>query len=1043
MHPTRSGLLVEEFLRWDRLGRGDTVWDVPVAPEPCFVPFEWHGQHAERPRFADEGRREGGLLSALRSTRPSQPPEPQPESAFSTAESGEAPGYLTEDFAEVSEALWTVPDTVRWKPSDFEPFLYSLGAARQPVCFEILAARGKVELQWAVDPDDAAALADAVAALPFPNSLDWEDGRLLSALADSGLELGWSRDLCLAREFALPLRAEHHADPLGDLLAAMREGCAETLSLAQLRFAPCRTPWAASLWRLVTGDGGKPFIEDGQELLDGLKEKCRKPLYAATLRLTVMGEDEEDVGRQAERLLRALGRLDGTNSLALADAYDRTEEEELDEVVGRRWRRSGMVLGGDELLSLMHPPAAGLGAPALERLRRRTWPAPESCVRGFGAALGTCGHGGSRIPCGLRTRDRLRHMHVLGASGSGKSTLLLSLIVRDLEAGRGLALLDPHGDLVDAVLDRLPEERVKDVVLFDPADADWPVGFNILRAHSDAEKNLLASDFVAIFERLSTSWGDQMTAVLGNAAMAFLESDVGGTLMDLKRFLIEKGFRERFLKTVRDPEVRYFWNKEFPLLRGSTQASLLTRLNGFLRHRLVRNVVSQRGERFDVARMMDEGKVILAPLSQGLIGEENSWLLGSLLVSRVYQAALTRQSMAESERRPFFLYLDEAHNFLTPSVAAILSGARKYGLGLVLAHQELGQFPPREDGVLGAILANCHTRVCFRLGDADAKRLEGGFDHFEAGDFRRLRTGEAVCRAGSSDADFSLDCEPAPPASQESEQRRTRAVENSRQTYAAKRKDVERRDDGPGSPAPEPDPAPKSLQASPVPKPTEAEGSPLPTEKPPAPPAAKGPTTFEPANDPGDEKAMPGVPDDAGPPRLPGRGGTRHRQLQQLIKQFGNGLGLRASTEVRLEEGGGWVDVLLEGQSMKIAFEIADGSGLDQEVHNIAKSLSNGIDSVVVVSDRPDHLDAIREEAALQELGGEDHVSFWESSRMGDYFQALGASLASYETTSRGYRVRVKHVSISEEERQERLAAIHRAIAKHQAEGRGNGEGGS
>jgi hypothetical protein len=751
MHPTRSGLLADEFLRWDRLGRGATVWDRAVAPEPYFIPFSWHGEFVERQGLCDEGRREGGLLGALRSLRQPVPQAPTPESPFAAVESGEAPDFLAEDLSEVAEALWTVSDAVRWKPADFEPFLYSLGAARHPLCFEALATGGRVELQWAVDPSDAGALADAVAGLPFPSSLDWEEDRLFRAIADPGLPLGWSSDIRLAREFALPLAAEHHADPLGDILAAMREGCGDTLSLLQVRFAPCANPWAESLWRLVTGGDGKPFLAERPDLVEGVKAKCRKPLYAVTARLTVVGDSEEDLERQASRLVRSLERLGGMNALALADDCGRAAEEGLEEVLGRRWRRSGMVLGGDELLALVHPPAAGLGAPALERLRRRTWPAPASCTAGFDTALGACGHGGSRTPCGLRTRDRLRHMHVLGASGSGKSTFLLNLIAQDLGAGHGLALLDPHGDLVDAVLDRLPEERVKDVVLFDPADAEWPVGFNILRAHSDAEKNLLASDFVAVFERLSTSWGDQMTAVLGNAAMAFLESDEGGTLMDLKRFLIEKGFRERFLKTVRDPEVRYFWTREFPLLRGSTQASLLTRLNGFLRHRLVRNMVAQRGERFDVARMMDEGKIILAPLSQGLIGEENSWLLGSLLVSRIYQSALTRQAVAEADRRPFLLYLDEAHNFVTPSIAAILAGARKYGLGLVLAHQELGQFPAREDGVLGSMLANCHTRVCFRLGDADAKRLEGGFDHFEAGDFRRLRTGEAICRAGSSD----------------------------------------------------------------------------------------------------------------------------------------------------------------------------------------------------------------------------------------------------------------------------------------------------
>lgn len=1031
MHRTLSERLLDEFSRWDRLGRGETVWDVPVQPEPLFIPFRGHGSFVGPQGFPDQGRRESRGLGLLRRLRePASAAEPV-DDPFQPLVLGESPGFLQDPARDLTEALWTVADGVAWKPGAFEPFLYSLGAAEGPLCFEIVATGGETRLQWAVERSDSRALSDAVAQLPCASALEWRDDWLASLLLARSPAAVWSRDLALGQPFVIPLRQEFPADPLAEILGRLNRAGDEMVAIIQVRFQQCRNPWAESIWRLVTTDGGKPFGDDGSALVEGAKAKCRKPLYAATVRLSVLGENEDDVEEFARGSARPFARFEGGNGFVLADDYESSAEDVLDEIVERRTRRSGMILNGDELLALVHPPAEGAGAPGLRRLRRKTWPAPRACSERFETRLGTCGHGGSRVPCGLRTGERLRHAHVIGASGTGKSTFLLNSIIQDLQAGHGVAVLDPHGDLVDAVLDRLPEKRLADVVLFDPADSEWPVGFNILRAHSDIERNLLASDFVAIFERLSSSWGDQMTAVLGNAAMAFLESDEGGTLLDLKRFLIEKGFRERFLRTVRDREVRYFWTHEFPLLRGTTQASLLTRLNGFLRHRLIRNMVAQRGERFDVARMMDEGKVILAPLSQGLIGQENSWLLGSLLVSRVYQAALSRQSVDESRRRPFFLYLDEAHNFVTPSIAAILSGTRKYGLGLILSHQDLDQFPARENGILGSILTNCHTRVCFRLGDKDAKKLEGGFGHFDADDFQRLRTGEAICRVGASDADFSLDCEPAPPPGEGHAERRARAIQLSRDCYAVSH---ELLDSG------EPDPGPLALSNGKPPRipavahPQEANAG---FEPPPDDPAeeARDLMLDEPASTE-EESGM--IPENApplgekAPGRSPGRGGPRHKHLQQLIKQHSNGLGLRATIEAELPDRAGSVDILLEGQSLRIAFEIADGSPLEQEMRNIEKALTCGIESVVVVSDNPSHLEEIRSAALERGILTEGKVTFLESAGIDGYFSALGAGLASYETTSRGYKVKVRHADISEQEREERLAAIHRAIAEHQ-----------
>src|SRR5205814_9960193 len=215
-----------------------------------------------------------------------------------------------------------------------------------------------------------------------------------------------------------------------------------------------------------------------------------------------------------------------------------------------------------------------------------------------------------------------------------------NLIRQDIENGEGVAVLDPHGDLVDQILGIIPPARIGDVVLVDPADLEYSIGFNILSAHSELEKNLLSSDLVAVFRRLSTSWGDQMTSVLGNAILAFLESSQGGTLADLRRFLVEVDFRKQFLGTVRDPEVVYYWGKEFPLLSGKPQAPLLTRLDTFLRPKLIRYMVSQKKDRLDFRSMMDSKKIVLAKLAQGAIGEENAYLLGTLIVAKLHQMAL-------------------------------------------------------------------------------------------------------------------------------------------------------------------------------------------------------------------------------------------------------------------------------------------------------------------------------------------------------------------------------------------------------------------
>jgi Type IV secretion-system coupling protein DNA-binding domain len=598
-------------------------------------------------------------------------------------------------------------------------------------------------------------------------------------------------------------------------------------------------------------------------------------------------------------------------------------------LLDRQSLRSGMLISSDELVSVVHPPSASVRSSKLKREEKRSKAAPALAF-GHSLVLGENIHGGKTTHITLSADQRMRHTYIIGASGTGKSTLLLNLIVQDIKNGEGVAVLDPHGDLIDQILEHIPEERFGDVVLLDPSDEAYPVGFNILSAHSELEKNLLASDLVAVFRRLSTSWGDQMTSILGNAILAFLESEVGGSLLDLRRFLVEADFRQRFLSTVRDSEIVYFWQKEYPLLSGNRQGPILTRLDTFLRPKLIRHMVSQKENRLDFGAIMNEGKIFLAKLSQGAIGEENAYLLGTLLVSKLHQLAMSRQEMKEKKRRSFFLYIDEFQNFVTPSMASILSSVRKYRLGLTLAHQELRQLLSRDDDVTSAVLSNPYTRICFRLGDFDAKKLEDGFSFFEARDLQNLGIGEAICRVERAEYDFNLRTLPRPEEeSAEAEQRRERIIQLSRQRYATKRETVEvemRRDVGVSVPPPPPIPEPI-------------------IEKTAGPMAEKSsPPRAEPRAEAKEKvKTVPKAP------ATLGRGGQQHKYLQHLIKKIGEDKGYRAVIEKQVLGGLGSVDLALERDGQTIAIEISVTSTADQEVANIEKCLQAGFGRVVLV----------------------------------------------------------------------------------------------
>jgi hypothetical protein len=1039
--------LTEQFYQWERRGRGWQVFPEPVYPEPPFRPFFGHYPPETLP--VDDGRRPTILSSLvqklsrkLRTEPQSEPVEPEPE------EEPEPEPMLRENLVELQTSL---PAKLDIGKEAFEQFLRQLALCHEPIAFELLGTAGRVRVQFAAGEADAPQVRRQLQAYfpeavfrPCQNALEkvWADCPGEEALV---VEFG------LAREFMFTL-ASGKLDPFIGIIGALSKLQVGELGLFQVLFQQVQEQWAESILRSVTHEDGKPFFVNQPELASAAEKKVTRPLFAAVVRIAVKAETFErtmGIARDLASSLRTFAEPQGNELIPLENS-EYPFEEHVEDVLRRQSRRSGMLLNSDELIGFVHLPSASVRSGALERDAGKTKAAPALARNATGLLLGHNVHIGESVPVRLSPDQRVRHTHIIGASGTGKSTLLFNLIRQDIESGEGVAVLDPHGDLVDRVLGIIPENRMGDVVLVDPSDTEYPIGFNILSAHSELEKNLLASDLVSVFRRLSMSWGDQMDIVLRNAILAFLESTAGGTLSDLRRFLIEPNFRNQFLVTVREPEVVYYWQKVFPHLTGSKSIGpVLTRLQTLLSQKSIRLMVSQPENRLDFAGIMDSGKIFLAKLPQGLMGAEDSYLFGTLLVSKFQQLAMSRQAQQMSSRRDFWLYIDEFDNFITPSMAEILKGARKYRLGLTLAHHELHQLQRNAD-VASAVLSHPATRIVFRVGDEDAKKLAEGFSFFAAQDLKNLEIGQAIARVERSDFDFNLSVPlPEKVDDEKAAQRRQEVITASREKYGTPRAQVEAallrawETEKPAErviPKPPtvaekpvvPDHSPVKI-ASPVPLPPSDQATakvappappPLPSPPPSPPPTVVVPVETKPPTV--SERKEPGVPADLG------RGGAQHKAIQHRIKQAAEQLGFRSTIEKQIP--GGSVDLLLERVDRTFACEISITTTIDHEVGNVEKCLKEGFSTVAVICVEDARLKRIA--AAVAGGLGSELAARVIYCRPDEFIARLG-TLAEPEVIadtepkkSHGYKIKRSKPELSPEEQKRREEAAIRAIAE-------------
>jgi hypothetical protein len=954
------------FYEWELRGRGWSSYSHPVPLEPVFVPFPGHRSVAAS--VIDDTRKETILSSLVaRLLRrpgdaialPLEIREPDPDEA-------RLPPEPPKEF----EVL--IPPGEKVDQHSSSALIRALSGAAGPISYELIGTGGRVSLRFACHDSDASTVSAHLRAhVPAAVVREPEFGLLDLWAADDSDSYGVI-DFGLAHEFMLPLRElRANPDPLTAFVGALSACPKDGFGLVQVLFEPTQAPWYQSALHAVTAPDGEPFFIDAPELTSLAREKFSAPLYAASVRVLASG-DEDAVSATVLRLASALAQYGDPDRNALVPLAVEDNDRLVRDILTRSTHRSGMLLSLDELASIARLPSEHLKSPALLREVVVEPSLPRAALGDQGAVIGQGKHQGHVREVRLADEARLQHLHVIGATGTGKSTLLENLVIQDINAGHGVGVLDPHGDLVDEILARIPDERIADVVYFDPSDDEGVIGWNILGAHSELEKDLLASDLVAVFRRLSTSWGDQMSAVLANAVLAFLESTQGGTLVELRRFLLDEAFRTSFLGTVRDDHVLSFWRDEYPMLIGKKPAApILTRLDTFLRSRLVREVVTERERPLNFRELIDTGKIFLAKLSQGAIGEENAALLGSLLVSKFHQVSLSRQDVAAESRRPFFLYIDELQQVATPSMAGLFSGIRKYRLALTVAHQDLYQLHTAAPELERAVLTNAHVRLVFRVSDEDARKLERGVGEFTAADLANLGRGEAICRIGRSEDSFRLKTLPLEKVgADEAEARQLRARRASVARYGRPRR------------------------ARPI-----AASLPTEPEQVSAPPPERSPVS-----DP--RPAEPRRPEVAS---TPGRGGATHKYLQAFIRESGQAHGFRAEIEHALPDGKR-VDVYLAREDVTVACEIAGTSTIDNELANLQKNLATDCTHVCAVSLDGGFLRRL-EKAAATEIADEyrDRLHFFAPQELVAF---LAVKMITPETKRvAGYNVQVRHSS--------------------------------
>ena len=546
--------------------------------------------------------------------------------------------------------------------------------------------------------------------------------------------------------------------------------------------------------------GAPELSERDKTRIRSIEEKGTKLGYQVKIRIMYAGNNPNLAKLRMQAIHGAFKQFNTTNLNGFQGKGASFSTDRLAEYQARFFIDSGFILNIEELASLFHLPHTSVETPNIVWATTKTAEPPSNIpIMQAGSEhelslFGVTNFRGTNTIFGANRGDRGRHIYVIGQTGTGKTGLLELLTMSDIFYNEGFCVIDPHGDYAQNMLQFIPKRRINDVIYFNPADTDFPIGFNPLEVTDQSLKTHISSELVGVLKRMFESWGPRLEYILRYTILALLDYP-NATMLDITRMLTEKQFRDDVITHITDPVVRTFWTTEFASwndkFAAEAVAPVLNKVGAFVANPMIRNIVGQTKSTFNIRKHMDEGKILLVNLSRGLVGEDNAAILGALMVTKIQLAAMSRANVPLDQRRSFYLYVDEFQNFATDSFAVILSEARKYGLNLTVANQYVSQMDPV---VRDAVFGNVGSMVSFRVGADDAAFLSKYYaPQFEPGDLMTLHNRYFVSTMtinGEKSPPFSgSTLNQPPPQTDYTEQ----IIDFSRRNYSLTREEVEKR----------------------------------------------------------------------------------------------------------------------------------------------------------------------------------------------------------------------------------------------------------
>lgn len=565
---------------------------------------------------------------------------------------------------------------------------------------------------------------------------DYADERLLQNLRIFGTELKPRRsDIYPFKNYLA-----FEGDSLSSVFSVLTRGEKQDQAWVQIVISPLSDTWEFNFvrsWK-IRFRGFKNFFrfknvfkaQNTRKIeLEGITAKTQREHFVTNIRLAYLSPDEQKARQRIRALADAFSQYNTIDFNSFKSIHSGSGRAFLQRYKART-RSNTFHTNTQELATFYHYSNPDFVSNLFHVIARKAQPPLDLPVQGTVDTKSTCFFGTTNYHnqnniFGIKRIDRRRHMYTIGKSGTGKSKLLELLVHEDIHAGYGVAVMDPHGDLIDNIMHHIPENRIKDVIYFDPADTDFSIGFNPLEQVPSQMRMRVTIGFIEIFKKMfGSNWTPRLEHVLRYTTLALLDSP-NTTVLSILKMLTDKNYRQRIVAHIEDSVVKNFWVNEFASwsekFDNEAIMPILNKVGQFLSTALIRNMIGQSENKLNLRKIMDEQKILLIKLSRGLLGDENSNLLGAMLITKIQQATMSRADIKEEERKDFYLYVDEFQNFATDTFEQILSEARKYRLSVILAHQFMSQISP---ALRSTVLGNVGTVINFRIGADDAGILE-------------------------------------------------------------------------------------------------------------------------------------------------------------------------------------------------------------------------------------------------------------------------------------------------------------------------------